>query len=102
MSGPPVYLVANISEIRDRETYAIYESGFMPLLKKHGGELVSVDESSESLEGENSLGGRMVILRFANEASAKAWHADPDYRALAEHRRAASRMNFLQLVRGFE
>lgn len=43
MSGPPVYLVANISEIRDRETYAIYESGFMPLLKKHGGELVSVD-----------------------------------------------------------
>lgn len=102
MSDTPVYLVANISEITDRETYARYESGFMPLLKKHGGELVSVDESSESLEGENSLGGRMVILRFANEASAKAWHTDPEYQALSEHRRAASRMNFLQLVRGLE
>lgn len=102
MSDTPVYLVANISEITDRETYAMYESGFMPLLKKHGGELVSVDESSESLEGENSLGGRMVILRFANEASAKAWHTDPEYQALSEHRRAASRMNFLQLVRGLE
>ncbi|MFN3212229.1 MAG: DUF1330 domain-containing protein [Henriciella sp.] len=102
MSDTPVYLVANIFEISDRETYGIYERGFMPLLKKHGGELVSVDENSESLEGENSLGGRMVILRFADEASAKAWHTDPDYQALAEHRRAASNMNFLQLVRGFE
>ena len=102
MSDTPVYLVANIFEISDRETYGIYESGFMPLLKKHGGELVSVDENSESLEGENSLGGRMVILRFPNEASAKAWHTDPDYQALAEHRRAASNMNFLQLVRGFD
>lgn len=102
MSDTSVYLVANISEITDRETYAMYESGFMPLLKKHGGELVSVDESSEPLEGENSLGGRMVILKFPSESSAKAWHTDPEYQALSEHRRAASRMNFLQLVRGLE
>ena len=102
MSGAPVYLVANISEITDRETYGTYESGFLPLLEKHGGELVSVDEDSDSLEGENVLGGRMVILKFANEASAKAWHSDPDYQALSEHRRAASRMNFVQLVRGLE
>jgi uncharacterized protein (DUF1330 family) len=102
LSETPVYLVANIFEISDRETYGIYESGFMPLLKKHGGELVSVDENSESLEGENALRGRMVILRFPNEASAKAWHTDPDYQALAEHRRAASNLNFLQMVRGFE
>ena len=57
MSDTPVYLVANIFEISDRETYGIYESGFMPLLKKHGGELVSVDENSESLEGETHLVG---------------------------------------------
>ncbi len=102
MSDAPVYLVANISEITDRETYGIYERSFMPLLTKHGGELVSVDEDSESLEGDNALGGRMVILRFPNESSAKAWFNDPDYQSLAAHRRAASRMNFLQLVRGLE
>ena len=100
MSDTPVYLVANISEITDRETYRIYESDFLPLLKKHGEELVSVDEDSETLEGENSLGGRMVILRFPSESSARAWFNDPDYQSLAEHRRAGSRMNFLQLVHG--
>lgn len=100
MTDAPVYLVANISEITDRETYGTYESGFLPLLKKHGGEIVSVDEDSESLEGDNALGGRMVILRFPSESSAKAWFNDPDYQSLAAHRRAASSINFLQLVRG--
>ena len=100
MSDTPVYLVANISEITDRETYSIYESGFMPLLEKHGGELVSVDENSETLEGESVLGGRMVILKFPSESSAKSWYTDPDYRSLSAHRRAASKANFLQLVHG--
>ena len=102
MSDTSVYLVANIAEITDRETYATYEAGFMPLLTKHGGALVAVDESSQSLEGENALGGRMVILKFPTEAAAKAWFNDPDYQALAQHRRAASSINFLQLVHGLD
>lgn len=102
MSEGPVYLVANIFEITDRETYGIYERGFMPLLTKHSGELVSVDENSESLEGQNALGGRMVILKFPTEDAAKAWFNDPDYQSLAGHRRAGSRMNFLQLLHGLE
>lgn len=100
MPDTPVYLVANISEITDRDTYGTYEAGFMPLLTKHDGELLAADERGESLEGENALGGRMVILKFPTEEAAKAWFNDPDYQSLAQHRRAASSINFLQLVQG--
>lgn len=99
MSEDRVHVFANF-EIEDADTYRTYEKGFFPLLKKHGGEFVTFDDRSETLEGDGGLRGRVVVFSFPSEAAAKAWYADPDYQALSEHRRAGTKLNFLQLVHG--
>jgi len=38
-------------------------------------------------------------MRFPSLAHARRWHDDPEYRALAEHRRRSARTN-LALVEG--
>lgn len=98
MTDAPVYMIANF-EIHDSEVYRAYEKGFFPMLKRHGGEFMTFDDNPDTLEGDASLGGRVVVLRFPNEEAARNWYADPDYQALSEHRRAGSTLHFLTLVR---
>jgi len=99
MSDTPVYMIANLV-IEDAATYKAYEKGFFPLLKKHGGQFLTFDDHSETLEGTSPRPGRMVLFSFPSEAAARAWYADPDYQALSEHRRAGTRLEFLTLVHG--
>ncbi len=101
MSGTDVgvYIVAEI-DIRDRERYAKYEAGFAPILLRHSGRLVGLDESAQSLEGEPLL-GRVVIAWFPSRQHALDWFHDPQYQAIAEHRRAASTARFVSVVDGF-
>ncbi|MEO1029403.1 MAG: DUF1330 domain-containing protein [Pseudomonadota bacterium] len=100
MADVPVYMIVNLSAIDDVDTYRIYEKGFFPLLKKHGGEFVTFDDKAETFEGEQSLSGRVIIFKFPSEEAAKAWYADQDYQDLSEHRRAATTLQFLTMVRG--
>ena len=100
MSETPVYMVVNLAEISDAETYRTYEKGFFPMLKKHGGEFVTFDDNPITFEGDAPRTGRMIIFKFPSEAAAKAWYADPEYQALSEHRRAATQLDFLTLVHG--
>jgi uncharacterized protein (DUF1330 family) len=99
VSDVAVYMVANLV-VDDAERYREYEKGFFPLLKRHGGEFVTFDDATATLEGEAPPPGRMVIFRFPSEQSAREWYADPDYQALSEHRRVATRLQFLTLVHG--
>lgn len=99
MSDAPAFMVANFT-IQDADTYRKYEKGFFPILKKHGGEFFTFDDSSETLEGPDAPPGRLVIFKFPSEAAAKAWYADPEYQAISEHRRAGTTMRFLTLVHG--
>lgn len=94
-----VYIIAEI-DILDRERYGEYEAGFAPILVRHGGKIVGLDESAESLEG-TPLGGRVVIVRFPTRQQAHDWFNDPDYQAIAVHRRAASTARFVSMVNGF-
>lgn len=100
MADIPVYMIVNLSAIDDADTYRIYEKGFFPLLKRYGGEFVTFDDKAETFEGEQALGGRVIIFKFPNEAAAKAWYADQDYQDLSAHRRAATTLQFLTMVRG--
>lgn len=93
----PVYLVVNVV-VEDAERYRLYEKGFFPLLKRHGGEFIAFDDASVTLEGVSPRSGRMVIFRFPSEQAARAWYEDPDYQALSAHRRASTRLEFLTLV----
>ncbi|MEO1405032.1 MAG: DUF1330 domain-containing protein [Pseudomonadota bacterium] len=98
MSDLPVFMIVNLEEITDPDTYRTYEKGFFPMLQKHGGEFVTFDDKSETLEGSDDLTGRVIIFKFPSEAAAKAWYNDPDYQALSEHRRAGTKLKFLTLV----
>lgn len=64
MEDVKVYMVVNL-EIEDKETYLKYEKGFFPILKKHGGEFLTFDDSFKHMEGPEPLsGGRMIIFFF--------------------------------------
>lgn len=99
MADVPVYMIANLV-VEDAEKYRPYEKGFFPLLKKHGGEFLTVDDESVCLEGSAPPPGRLVIFKFPSEEAAKGWYDDPDYQAISEHRRAGTKLQFLQLVHG--
>jgi uncharacterized protein (DUF1330 family) len=97
-SDRPVYMLANLV-VQDASEYRNYEKGFFPLLKRYGGEFLTFDDSPVTLEGVAPRPGRVVIFKFRSEANARRWYADPDYQALSAHRRAATRLEFLTLVR---
>ncbi len=91
------YLVGHIA-IRDRERYAQYEAGFMPILQQYGGQVLAVNDSAEVLEGEAD-GRRLVILAFTDRDAALTWARSPEYQAIAQHRYAASEA-FIQMTAG--
>lgn len=99
MSDIPVYAVVNL-HVTDATRYRDYEKGFFPLLKKYGGEFITFDDESFTLEGSSPRAGRMVIFKFPSEEKAREWFADTEYQALAEHRRAGTRLEFLTIVHG--
>lgn len=97
MADEAVTLIANLT-IQDRDEYRKYETGFFPILKKHGGQFTTFDDASVTLEGEAPPPGRVVLFRFPSEAAARAWYDDPEYQALSEHRRKGTTLRFLTLV----
>lgn len=99
MPDIPCYMIANFV-VRDADTYRLYEKGFFPILKRHGGEFFTFDDQSETLEGATPVEGRVVLFKFPNEEAARAWYNDPDYQAISEHRRAGTSMHFLTLIHG--
>lgn len=99
MSDVPVYMLANLVT-HDKEEYLIYEKGFFPLLKKHGGSFLTFDDNIKHMEGTDPRPGRMVIFQFPSENAAEAWYNDPEYQALSEHRRAGAELKSLTMVHG--
>ena len=64
MEDVKVYMVVNL-QVKDKDTYLKYEKGFFPILKRHGGEFITYDDSFEHMEGSEPLtGGRMIIFSF--------------------------------------
>jgi uncharacterized protein (DUF1330 family) len=94
------YMVAQIDVI-DPEGYQAYLAGFLPIFERYGGELLATSKSeTEVVEGEWAY-PRTVIMKFPSLDHAHRWHADPDYQALAEHRRRSARANLI-LVEGID
>lgn len=94
-----VYLIANLN-VEDKEIYREYEKGFFPILKKHGGEFITYDDSINHLEGSNPLQGRVVLFSFPSEKAARNWYSDPDYQELSKYRREGAPLVSLTLVKG--
>ena len=99
MSDVPVTMIAHF-EIQNVEGYRLYEKGFFPLLKKHGGSFDTFDDNIKHLEGSEPRPGRIIIFQFPSEAAADTWYNDPEYQALSEHRRAGAELISLTMVHG--
>ena len=90
-----VYIIAQIT-ISDREEYGKYEEGFMEIFDKYEGELLSVDEGPDVIEG-SWTATRTVLLSFPSVEAAKTWYDSDEYQALAQHRFAASSANLIMV-----
>ena len=99
MEEEEVFFIANLN-IVDKETYRKYEQGFFPILKKHGGEFITYDDSIEHLEGDSPLSGRVVIFKFPSELAAKNWYNDHEYQELSKFRKKGAPLVSLTLVKG--
>ena len=77
------YVIASY-DIVDPDGFAQYVPGVLPLLEKHGGEIVVADREARALEGP----GRTieVVVRFPSTEAAMAWYEDPDYAPLRQLR----------------
>lgn len=99
MSNTPVFIIANFT-VHDADVYRKYEKGFFPILKKHGGEFITYDDNTRTLEGAAPREGRVVLFKFDSEQAALDWYNDPEYQALSEHRRAGTETEFLTMIHG--
>ena len=74
------YIIAKI-QIKDREVYARYEEGFMPIFEKYEGELLTVDDAPTVLEG-SWPETRTVIARFKDKETALKWYESEEYQEI--------------------
>jgi uncharacterized protein (DUF1330 family) len=80
----PAYMIVDL-DVRDRDAFEDYKSGVAPLIAKHGGEYLVRGGEFEVLEGDWNP-SRLVLFRFPDRESVKAFFADPDYQPLKELR----------------
>lgn len=83
-----VYFVALIN-IEDHAGYKPYMNGWLSVWEKFDGEILAVEDSPRSVEGEWPS-RRTVILSFPDEATFDAWFHSPEYQELAKHRHSAA------------
>ncbi len=72
--------------VYDRQAFmSQYASQLAPLYERHGGSYVAVTGDVETLEGDTPFES-VVMSRWPDRDSARAFWNDPDYRALADLR----------------
>lgn len=72
----PAYVICTY-DIADPKGYEPYVPSVMPLLQKHGGEVLAADFAAKSVEGQAP--SVQVILKFPSEEAAQRWYDDPEY-----------------------
>ena len=94
---PSVYFCATI-RIADKARYQRYLDAYDEAFAGTGGEVLAVDDTPVALEG-SPLKGRVVLIRFPDEAAFESWYCSEAYKRIVVHRHAASETDAV-LVRG--
>ena len=84
--------------IHDRAEYQHYLDAYDEAFAGTGGEVLAVDDAPLRLEG-SPLPGRVVLIRFPDEAAFRSWYDSDAYKRIVVHRHAAAETDAL-LVRG--
>lgn len=91
------YIVATV-RISDPVAFAAYGKAIAGLSEKHGGEAVVKGPVAEVLEGDSPVGERVVVTRFPDEASARAYIDSDAYKAGCALRTGAAEVEMRLLV----
>jgi uncharacterized protein (DUF1330 family) len=75
--------------VNDPKLYREYQIGAGPTIQASGGEVVSFDVASETIEG-TPPGPQTVIVKFESAEAAKAWYESPAYQAVLGKRLAST------------
>jgi uncharacterized protein (DUF1330 family) len=94
------YLIVNIAEITDEETYAAYRSRVNDGLKAAGGEYLVRGGKVDVIE-ESWRPNRVVVVGFPSQDAAKRWWNSPEYAQLKQLRQAST-VTEMVLVTGIE
>ena len=84
----PAYFIAQYV-VKDPKLYREYQIAGGPTMQAHGGELVSFDVASETIEG-TPPGPVTVVVKFESTEAAKAWYRSPAYQAVVGKRLAST------------
>jgi len=83
------YIVATV-RISDPVKFAAYGAAIVGLSAEFGGERVCGGPVSEVLEGDAPVGERVVVVRFPDADSARAYIHSPRYQAAKLERKGAA------------
>lgn len=92
----PVRFIAHFT-VTNPDEYRIYEKGFFPILRSHGGRFLTYDDAPTILEGSYEQ-GRTVVLEFESEEALNTWWNSPEYRELAIHRHAGTTTHSVTVI----
>lgn len=73
----PAYIIVQI-DVKDARAYEAYKSLAPPSIQRYGGKYIVRGGQVETLEG-TWMPSRLVILEFADTATARAWWGSPEY-----------------------
>ena len=88
------YLIVDVADIHDEQTYAAYRSRVSPGLLRAGGRYLARGAPVDVLEGDWRP-GRLVVVRFDSREAARRWWTSPEYAELKQMRQAATRTNMV-------
>jgi len=91
------YIVATVS-ITDAVAFAAYGKGIAGLSERFDGQSVVKGQVAEMLEGAPVPGERIVVTRFPDAQSARAYIASPEYQAALKLREGAATVSMRLLV----
>lgn len=87
-------------DIVDPKGFESYVPGVLPLLKKHGAEIVVADFEGKPLEGNPA--GVNVVLKFPSEQAARNWYNDADYGPVRQVRLNSTKNGSISLAQEFK
>jgi uncharacterized protein (DUF1330 family) len=91
------YIVATV-RIHDPERFAAYGKAIAGLSEKHGGTSVAKGAVAEVLEGSSPVGERVVVTKFDDAQSARAYVASAEYAAAKQMREGAADVEMRLLI----
>lgn len=87
------YIIVQV-DVTDPDAFETYRAQVPATLEPYGGEFIVRGGDMEILAGEWAV-PRVVVLKFPDMDSAKAWHASPEYEGPMALRKASANVNMI-------